>query len=233
MVSSGIDKNSILINKDEVLRYLGYKNQVIDDNLIDLVDECIKLTLTTINPRYIYIKHTLDLNNDTLRIEGSRCVLEGRDIEALLKNSSECILSVATLGVEIEKLIKIFAYKDMTKSLILDACATTAIEAVCDLIEINIKSELKDSKENITYRYSPGYGDLPIEANKLILDILDAQKNIGLTITNHNLLIPRKSVVAIMGVIDNNKSQSAKVCNIENKCINCPNYNNCSYRKEV
>jgi cobalamin-dependent methionine synthase I len=57
-------------------------------------------------------------------------------------------------------------------------------------------------------RYSPGYGDLGIENNKGILDVLSAQRNIGLTITDSGIMIPRKSVVAIMGVSElkyNNK----------------------------
>lgn len=231
MENNLINKNNIEIRKTEVLRYLGYKNQIIDEELMNIVDECRKLTLNTINPKYIYNKYDLDYYNSSVKIKESNIELKGKDIANLLKESKKCILGVATLGLEIEKLIKLYSYKDITRSLIIDACATIAIEEVFDLIEIDIKSKLKDTKENITWRYSPGYGDLPIETNKLILEVLDAQKHIGLTITNHNLLIPRKSVVAIMGIIDNKEIDSIDTCN--NKCIKCPNYNNCSYRREV
>lgn len=226
-----INKNNIKVNKDEVLRYLGYKNQIIDKEMIQIIDECRELTLNVINPRCMYNKYNLDYENNEIIIKESDITLKGNDIIHLLKESKQCILCVATLGLEIERLIKLYSYKDIVRSVILDACATTAIEEVVDLIEIDIKLKLKDSKEDITWRYSPGYGDLPIETNRLILEVLKAQKNIGLTITNHNLLIPIKSVVAIMGIIDHKEIDNIDVCN--NKCIKCPNYNSCSYRREV
>lgn len=231
MESNSIDKTNIEINKDEVLRYLGYKDQIIDEKLMNTVDECIKLTLNTINLKYKHNKYGLILGNSSIKIKGSTIELKGKDIANLLKDSNYCIVGVATLGLEIERLIKLYSYKDITKSLILDACATTAIEKTFDLIEKDIKLNLKDTKENITWRYSPGYGDLPIETNRLILELLEAHKNIGLTITNHNLLIPRKSVVAIMGIVDHKEIDIKDICN--NKCIKCPNYNNCGYRREV
>ena len=36
--------NLIEIDKNEVLRYLEYKNQKIDENLNSIIDDCIKIT---------------------------------------------------------------------------------------------------------------------------------------------------------------------------------------------
>ena len=44
--------NQIEIDKNEVLRYLEYKNQKIDKKLNSIIDDCIKLTKSKINPRY-------------------------------------------------------------------------------------------------------------------------------------------------------------------------------------
>ena len=44
--------NSIDIDKKEVLRYLEYNGQHIDEKLDYIIDECIKITKEKINPRY-------------------------------------------------------------------------------------------------------------------------------------------------------------------------------------
>ena len=79
---------------------------------------------------------------------------------------------------------------------------------------------------NITFRYSPGYGDLPLDIQKNFLNVLDAQKKIGLTTSENFLLFPRKSVTAIIGII--NKNIKIK----ERNCQECNNYKNCSFRRK-
>ena len=48
----------------------------------------------------------------------------------------------ATLGLEIEREIRKLTYVNLTKGVIVDACATTAIEEVCDIVQDNIGREL-------------------------------------------------------------------------------------------
>ena len=77
----------------------------------------------------------------------------------------------ATLGLEIEREIRKLTYTELTKGIIVDACATTAIEEVCDIVQENIEKSLFDKGKYITMRYSPGYGDLSIDKNKDIINI--------------------------------------------------------------
>lgn len=107
------------------------------------------------------------------------------------------------------------------------SCGTTAIEEVCDIVQNNLEKVFLNQDKFITMRYSPGYGDLPIEKNIDILNVLNAQKQIGLTITSNGIMIPRKSVVAIIGISNTRINKSKK----EKSCENCKNYRNCTYRK--
>lgn len=219
------------INKKEVLRYLEYKGQEIDDNLNNIIDECIKLTQSEINPRYILRVYSIlrdenCLNKDKLGIKGSDLTFKSKQLYNLLEHCSECIIVASTLGLEIEKLIKRHSYNELNKSIILDACATTAIEKVCDIIQDKVEKKLIKENKYITNRYSPGYGDLSIEKNRDIINILNCQNQIGLTITDSNIMIPRKSVIAIIGI---SKKETIR----ENKtCSNCPNNKNCKYKRE-
>lgn len=219
--------NLININKSEVLRYLEYKGQDINDNLKNTINECIKLTKDKINPRYMLRVYPIlrKKENNEIKVKGSNLKFSSKDIYKLLKNCDECIIIATTIGMEIEKEIRKHSYTELTKSIILDACATTAIEELCDLIQENLNLKLSNQGKYITNRYSPGYGDLSIDTNIEIINLLNSSKEIGLTITENKIMIPRKSVIAIIG-ISNSKVE------VENKsCLNCKNYDSCKYKR--
>ena len=219
----------IEIDKNEVLRYLQYKGQNIEEELKNTIDECVKITLSTINPRYIYSSCTIDSSVEgTIKLKNTNLVYSSQDIYKLLKDCDRAFVMAATLGVEIERLTRKFSYSDLTKSIIIDSCATTAIEEICNRVQESVNIGLEKEQKTTTMRYSPGYGDLGIENNKGILDVLSAQRNIGLTITDSGIMIPRKSVVAIMGVSElkyNNKG-------VKKSCSNCQNKYTCVYKRE-
>jgi hypothetical protein len=222
--------NLIEVNEKEVLRYLEYKGQYISDNLKNNIDECIKITKEKINPRYILGVYPILRENDStcynkIAIKGSDLRLKSKDLYNILKDCEECIIISATLGIEIEKEIRKYSYCELSKSIIMDACATTAIEEVCDAVQSNIEKELNKKGKYITMRYSPGYGDLPLELNKEILNLLSAQNKIGLTINDSGIMIPRKSVVAIMGITHKTINR------VQPSCLNCENHKTCKYKK--
>ena len=51
-----------------------------------------------------------------------------------------------------------------------------------------------------TKRFSPGYGDLALAHQKEVLKLLNAEKNVGITLTDTCLMVPTKSVSAIVGI---------------------------------
>ena len=72
---------------------------------------------------------------------------------------------------------------------------------------------------------APGYGDLPLDAQGPLLELLSAPKRIGVTLTGAGLLAPVKSITAICGI-------TAQPCRpYAAKCARCT-MTNCAYRKE-
>lgn len=230
-----IDFKDIQIDYYEVLRYLGYNGQHIGKNLKNIIYESINLTKDKINPRYILRVYPIERRIKVegicskkylVELKGTNMILDSKDIYNLLEGCSECIVMAATLGVNIEREIKKYSYVDLTKGIVIDSCATTAIEGVCNLIENTYRRSLTKHGKYLTTRYSPGYGDLSIESNREFINLLSSQNKIGLTITASNIMIPRKSVIAIAGISETNKSNNKK------SCLSCNNYNHCKYRKE-
>ncbi|MDU4934639.1 MAG: vitamin B12 dependent-methionine synthase activation domain-containing protein, partial [Peptostreptococcaceae bacterium] len=211
MIKDFVD--SISIDREEVLRYLEYKGQDIDNNLVEIIEECRNIAKDRINPRYTFRVYSIKQKyKGIIELEGTNLILESNDLYEILKDCNECILMAATLGINIEKDIKKYSCTELTKGIIIDSCATTAIEEVCDKVQNEIENNILKNGQYLTFRYSPGYGDLSIEKNTEILTILNGQKEIGLTITNSGIMIPRKSVIAIIGITDKKVEQDKTSC---------------------
>ena len=216
-------------------RYLRYKGQEIESSFSEKIDLAIEQTRSIITPRAVYERYPLKFFEDRIEVEGTNLVLKSKDISKLLRGCDECILFAATIGTKVEMETRKAEYVNLAKSIIMDSAATTFVERTCDYVQEIIEKEVKKSGKYITMRYSPGYGDLPLECGKEILNILQSQKKIGLTTSSSGLMIPRKSVSAIIGIYDSSKDKNNKVKKGKKgkkSCLDCPNYNNCIYRRE-
>ncbi|RCW58289.1 Vitamin B12 dependent methionine synthase activation subunit [Halanaerobium sp. ST460_2HS_T2] len=236
------------IDRKEVLRYLQTAKDIEDKNINRLLAESISEIKELINFRYLYHKFPIEHTKEGVKIKNTTLTLKGRSIKKHLQNSAEIYLMAATLGAQVDKKISFYEKISVTKSMIFDACATTAIEEGCDRVEAEIKEKaLKEGNDDITFRYSPGYGDLGIDIQKEFLRILKAPKKIGLTASSYNMLLPTKSVTAIIGVIDKKTAaeehsikQEQKIENSKDgdlefekrHCKNCLLYEDCELRRK-
>lgn len=209
------------INRSEALRYLGCRGDA-DEAAVRLVRQAEQRILPVIEPRFLYRVFSIEEKAGGVHLRGCAFVLGGKDIAAHLAGCPRCVLLAATLGVGVERVIRSAQVYDMALALALDACATAAIEQVCDIAQAQIEKEMRP--QPITTRYSPGYGDLPISCQAEFVALLDCQRRIGLTATKSNILTPRKSVTAIIGV-------GAAGTKREGGCKACNFYESCSYRK--
>ena len=198
------------INRDEALRYLGYKDNINIDNLTPILDKCENELLKAIEPRFIYKFFPINTS----------LVLTGNSILNHLKGCYGVILLSATLSMGADKVISEHQINDMTSALILDSMASTAIEQVCDAAEKEIKEKI--NKDNfMTWRFSPGYGDLPITLQREFVRVTDAEKRIGLTVNEGGILLPRKSVTAIIGLSKEpipKQRRGCAYCNMNKTC---------------
>jgi len=213
------------IDKKEVLRYLGYKSQKIDNNMIDLIDICCSEIIDICKESFVYEIFDIERKNDMIFLTGSTLILKDTDIKNLLINSKKCVVMAATLGSEVDSKISYYSRFNITKGLIMDACATTAIEYLCDEVQNEIMENALKDNLFITTRYSPGYGDFSIDNQSEILNVLESYKKIGLSVTESNIMLPRKSVTAFIGLSEIRSPKQNKSCGI------CKNIN-CNFRKD-
>ena len=197
------------LNRNEAVRYLGGPGIHNNYRMDVLMNECEKAVLEKASPKYLYTEKDLPCPQ----------LMGGKDIESHLSGCEKAIVMCATIGTEVDKLIRISQISDMARAVVMDSLASVAVEQVCNTFDKIIAEKYSDY--NMTFRFSPGYGDYPIEMQKVVLQMLDAPKKIGLCTNDNYLLMPAKSVTAVMGLSKNpieRKKRGCAICNMRETC---------------
>lgn len=109
----------------------------------------------------------------------------------------EVVFLCGTIGAEFDAWQRRLSVTSAADALLSQQIGLEAVEKVMDELEKKAKAEVEGEGRKLLPRKSPGYGDLPIELSRTILNELDAPRKIGVSITDSNLLVPSKSVTAI------------------------------------
>ena len=179
------------IDRREVLRYAGVRSSSGEtDELICRLDEAIALIDGKLSPRVCFCE--LDI---------SECDFGASlDIKKNLCNSHSVIFFAATLGIELDRLIFKYSVISPATALLLEALGNERIEALCDCFNEDMRETKLANGEALRPRFSAGYGDLPLEYQRKIFDLLEPSTQIGLTLNDSYLMSPSKSVTALIGV---------------------------------
>jgi len=154
------------LSRQECLRYLGGKNLSVTPQIENLLDICEKKIFETASVKYLYKEIPVD----------SPVLHHGNDIEEHLKGCEKAVVMCATLGAGIDRLIRFSQITDMSEAVVIDSLASVAIEQVCNQVDMIVASLYPG--EYLTFRFSCGYGDYPIDLQGEFLRILDAPRKI-------------------------------------------------------
>ena len=194
--------NSVILSKTyksppfcerEILRYAGCKGA--DETITALLSECINEIKDKLTYKVCYCELPLKTNGDVCDFEVFS--LSSEKLSLNLKECDKAILFAATVGIEIDRLIAKYGILSPAKALLFQAIGAERIETLCDTFCNDIKKEYNTA---LKPRFSPGYDDLPLLAQKDIFSILDCERKIGLTLNNSLLMSPSKSVTAFVGL---------------------------------
>ena len=209
------------ISRKETLQYLGWLSSPIPDELEDEISRCENRILETARPRAVW--RLFDLLPDG-SLAGTQFRPEGQDVPALLKDCSQVILMAVTLGSETERLLRTAQARSMGDAVILDAAAGAAVENVCDNLCADLAAAF--APRHLTDRFSPGYGDLPLNQQRWFFSLLDINRRLGVSLTESGLMVPQKTVTALVGVSDREQPKRPTGCE------SCALAERCAFRKE-
>ena len=207
----------------EVLHYLGWRGNPVEPELLEQIREIVKEVQSEIVPKVIVRTFSLD---EKRGLKDTVFLPAGDDMRRLLADCNEAVLMAATLGAQSERILLRRQARSSKDALLMDAVLSAAIEAVCDDQEQIIRRKYLQENLYLTDRFSPGYGDMPLEQTKEICAVLQAEKTIGLHVSQSGIMIPRKSVTAIMGV------SAKKMPGRPSRCAICSMRESCMLREQ-
>lgn len=206
-------------NLDEAKRYLGYKKQIISDEVEQLISDCNDELLSVVQAKCCYL--LCDLEIDGANVKVGQYQVESSKLAKNLRDCKQAYIFVATIGQGLDRLVNRYNRLQPSKAVIIDALGSAYVEEVCDYICYQFEVM---TNSNTKPRFSPGYGDLKLATNRQLLAILDTSRKIGVSIDEGDLMFPVKSVSAIVGISEKEKLS-------EQKCTNCSS--ECEYSMEV
>ena len=206
----------------EVLHFLGWRGTPVEDELLEQIRRVMDEVQSEVKPNVITRYFQLDRSYG---LKDTVFVPKGKDIQALLADCDGAVVLAATLGVQSERLLLRCQARSAAEALLMDAVLSAAIEAVCDEQEQLLRRKYRLENRYLTDRFSPGYGDMPLEQTKEICAVLQTEKTIGLNVSHSGIMIPRKSVTAVMGI------GSAQKPRRPSQCAACSMRETCALRK--
>lgn len=208
------------VDRKEVLRYLGYGREQPDGQVLGLVESCIKELTDRVRPRHLTREYALELLPGD-KIFGGCFQVESRALSRNLKDCGRVIVFAATLGAEVDYLLQRYGRLAMSRAVVLQAASAAMIEAYCDLVCRELAERYAARGLYLRPRFSPGYGDLPLSIQPDLLNALEAGKRIGIKLTESFLMMPSKSVSAVIGVSEKPHRCEVKGCEACEK-TDCP-----------
>ena len=222
------------VDKREIYRYLGYQGRVPDENVLREVDRCLEELREAVTPRFVYRQYPIERfftdnmerpfldekpGAELLSIAGMK--IQSRSLCRNLRDCKSAYLMAATLGIGPDRLIARASVAKMSRAVILQAAAAAMIEAWCDEVNQKIIKEAEDQGLYCRPRFSPGYGDFSLEYQKDFAQILRIQKEIGVSLTQSLLMMPSKSVTAVIGLSPVKKECALHGCEVCSKAEEC------------
>ncbi len=181
------------VNVREVLRYAGVRGEAPD--LEPLLSECIRESAEVLSPRTCYAGFPLRITDGLSDLTFAE--IRSTSLQKALEGCRNVLVFAATLGLELDRRIVRAEVASPTKALLLQAIGAERVEALCD----SLQAFLREQGIITRPRVSPGYGDIPLAFQQDLFRALMPEKHIGLTLTEHLLMTPTKSVTALAGIV--------------------------------
>lgn len=227
----------LALDRDEALGYVGYTGQEVDAGLrarFDaLADACERQTRPGIAWAAFPVDRAAtrwdaDAASPQVVLAGCGLVLPGADIARHLRGARAAALIACTLGMGNERELRKHAAVSPTDGLLFGAASSALVEAAANAAEAAVVQAAAACGLHTAWRYSPGYGDLPLSVQKPFLAALDAMRRLGLSATETDLLVPTKSVTAIVGVFDEARTGGE----VRSSCSGCALRSCCPLRAQ-
>lgn len=199
-------------DRKEILRYAGCPGSDVPEEMKELMEQCIKECEDAgafsykVAYRFLPVSFYEEADAEgrlSRSIDFGAIKVTSGDLYKNLAGCTKCIFLAATVGSGIDRLIGKYSRLNPAKALFMQAIGAERVESLCNAFCTDEKIFLQDPELegcSLRPRFSPGYGDLSLTIQREFLNVLEANKRLGITLGDSLLMSPSKSVTAIAGV---------------------------------
>ncbi len=185
-----VESDKIVINRNEAAVRLKIPRSYTDER----ITRCENNLRRVLAPKYAYTKVSVEIKADNICDLGFGDI-KSHDLAKALDGCKEAYILGVTIGIGADRLISRLSVTSPAESFITDALASAAAESLCDYADNKLRGTGKKP-----FRYAPGYGDMPLSYQPAVLEALNADYTLGITLNSSSLMTPMKSITAIMGI---------------------------------
>lgn len=182
-----IESKLLPINENEIIARIGQK---LDDGSLQYY---LNLVNSVAVYRYAYVRTNVSISGRICNLGFSN--VESDALAKVFTGCNEAIVMVVSLGTEVDRLITRLNVQDPADAYIVDGIASAMVESLANYVNSIICEGISATK-----RFSPGYGDFPLEFQIPLLERLNAYHTTGVTLNESLLMIPMKSISAVIGI---------------------------------
>lgn len=220
------------ISSETILRYLHFKGDSANEEQLAFIQTGVRECLKRANFKHQIVKCDISIKEDELTLLSSEGVavdsIVSSDLARTITPSDSLYMVAVTIGKDISQWIQAQMHLSPSVGVVADACASVIVDAYCDWCQDQIATVSRENGRYTSQRYSPGYGDLKLSAQKILGEYLGLEKSMGVFITNAYQLVPEKSVIFVMGESEVPINSVVRTCG--NDCSQCL-LKTCHYRR--
>ena len=183
------------VDRREAMGYMGVSRASGEDER--LLSRAEGELLPEISPRVCYTECGVSVDGDLVTVGDIKWHSVG--LARRLAGAASAIVFVATVGVAVDRLVGRYSRLSPSVALAVSALGSERVEALCDEFCSWLATEMGEGV-SLSLRFSPGYGDLPLDVQRDIFSLLSPERAIGVTLGDGLLMSPTKSVSAIIGI---------------------------------
>ena len=191
------------IRRKEIYRYLRLEDHAPDAATKDDVERNLLRLIEKISLRLIASIRPI------LRTDDQLCFGDFSTQSVMLrknmKTSDYAVLFAMTLGADVDRLISRLLITSKADAFITDACATECLESYANRYAAQIAADAGNRGFSTHPRFSPGFADFGLEHQWPLIRTLQADKKIHIALTVGNMLVPTKTITALIGLDGRNR----------------------------
>ena len=182
------------VDEREMLRYAACRAP--DEGVLALARDAAAEGEKVLRPALCWREVPLTVTET--RVDLGFTAFDSEKLAAALRGCDRAVIFAATVGLDLDRLIARHGRLSPARGLMLQALGAERIEALCDSFCDYLAAEY--APLTVRRRFSPGYGDLPLQNQRAFFDALQCHREIGLYLNESLLMSPTKSVTAIVGI---------------------------------